>query len=215
MKALFGGSKKKKDKKDTGPKEPVPTLGETSSNLGSRGNVLEGKIKKCNEELKPVLEQLKKASKHSKKTVQGRALNIIKRRKMYEKQLGVLQNQQFNVDQVAFNSESIQSNINMFAAMKEATDAQKVQMEKINYNDLEDMYDNMADMMADQEEINDMMARDFGVDEIDEDEMLEELNELDEELAMAEMEGDVSGGMGMEAEKNKKEEEDVLNDIMN
>eukprot|EP00344_Euplotes_crassus_P011964 CAMPEP_0196996296 /NCGR_PEP_ID=MMETSP1380-20130617/2222_1 /TAXON_ID=5936 /ORGANISM="Euplotes crassus, Strain CT5" /LENGTH=215 /DNA_ID=CAMNT_0042412217 /DNA_START=14 /DNA_END=661 /DNA_ORIENTATION=- len=215
MKALFGGSKKKKDKKDTGPKEPVPTLGETSSNLGSRASVLEGKIKKCNEELKPVLEQLKKASKSTKKGVQGRALNIIKRRKMYEKQLGVLQNQQFNVDQVAFTSESIQGNINMFAAMKEATEVQKVQMEKINYNDLEDMYDNMADMMADQEEINDMMARDFGVDELDEDEMLEELNELDEELAMAEMEGDISGGMGMAAEKNKKEEEDVLNDIMN
>ncbi|CAI2380300.1 unnamed protein product [Moneuplotes crassus] len=215
MKALFGGSKKKKDKKDTGPKEPVPTLGETSSNLGSRSSVLEGKIKKCNEELKPVLEQLKKASKHSKKTVQGRALNIIKRRKMYEKQLGVLQNQQFNVDQVAFNSESIQSNINMFSAMKEATEAQKAQMEKIDYNDLEDMYDNMADMMADQEEINDMMAMNFGVEDFDEDEMLDELNELDEELAMAEMEGDVSSGMGQQAEKNQKEEEDVLNDIMN
>ena len=214
MKALFGGSKKKKDKKDTAPKEPVPTLGETSSNLGSRANVLEGKIKKCNEELRPVLDQLKKASKHSKKSIQGRALNIIKRRKMYEKQLGVLQNQQFNVDQVAFTSESIQSNINMFAAMKEATAAQQAQMEKIDYNDLEDMYDNMADMMADQDEINDMMARDFGC-EIDEDEMLDELNELDEELAMAEMDGDVGAGASKEAEKNNKEEEDVLNDIMN
>mmetsp|Transcript_22933 Transcript_22933/g.25445 ORF Transcript_22933/g.25445 Transcript_22933/m.25445 type:complete len:135 (-) Transcript_22933:42-446(-) len=134
---------------------------------------------------------------------------------MYEKQLTVLQSQQFNVDQVAFNSESIQSNINMFSAMKEATDVQKVQMEKINYNDLEDMYDNMADMMADQEEINEMMSRDFGMDEIDEDEMLDELNELDEELAMAEMDGDVSAGGNKQAEKNNKEEEDVLNDLMN
>ena len=214
MKALFGGSKKKKEKKDTGPKEPVPTLGETSSNLGSRASVLEGKINKCNQELRPVLDQLKKASKHSKKGIQGRALNIIKRRKMYEKQLGVLQNQQFNVDQVAFTSESIQSNISMFSAMKEATTAQKEQMDKIDYNDLEDMYDNMADMMADQEEINDMMTRDFGV-EIDEDEMLEELNELDEELAMEEMNGEVNAGGNNVSEKNKKEEEDTLNDLMN
>ena len=212
MKALFGGSKKKKDRKEA-PKEPVATLGETSNNLGSRGMVIEGKIKKCNEELKPVLEQLKKASKTSKKTIQGRALNIIKRRKMYEKQLGVLQNQQFNVDQVQFNSESIQSNINMFGAMSEATKAQQEQMKKIDYNDLEDMYDNMADMMADQEEINEMMAMDFGVDEVNSDEMLDELNDLDEELAMEEMNGYVAGRG--HAEKNKKEEEDILNDVMN
>ena len=214
MKALFGGSKKSKKSKDTAPKEPVATLGETSSNLGSRANVLEGKVKKCNEELRPVLEQLKKASKNSKKAVQGRALNIIRRRKMYEKQLGVLQNQQFNVDQVAFTSDSIQSNISMFGAMKEATDVQKVQMEKINYNDLEDMMDNMADMMEDQDEINEMMARDFGVDELDEDEMLDELNDLDEELAMDEMTGNL-GGKNSQAEKNRKEEEDILDDVMN
>ena len=211
MKALFGGSKKK-DKKEEGPKEPVPTLGETSQNLGSRAGVIEAKIKKWNEELKPVLEQLKKASKASKKSVQNKALNIIKRRKMYEKQLGVLQNQQFNVDQVQFTSESIQSNISMFQAMSQATKAQQAEMAKIDYNDLEDMYDNMAEMMADQEEINDMMTRDFG-GEIDEDEMLDELNELDEELAMEEMNGKISGKSM--AEKNKKEEEDILNDVMN
>jgi charged multivesicular body protein 5 len=215
MKALFGGGKKKKNTKEV-PKEPAPTLGETSSNLGSRGDVIEGKIRKCNEELKPVLEQLKRASKSSKKSIQGRALNIIKRRKMYEKQLGMLQNQQFNVDQMQFNSESIQSNINMFSAMSEATTAQQTQMEKINYDDVEDLYDNMADMMADQDEINDMMQRDFGVDELDEDEMLDELNELDEELAMEEMNNDYAGSGGNKAsEKNKKEEEDILNDVMN
>ena len=131
---------------------------------------------------------------------------------MYEKQLGVLQNQQFNVDQVQFTSESIQSNISMFQAMSAATKAQQAEMAKIDYNDLEDMYDNMADMMADQEEINDMLTRDFGC-EIDEDEMLDELNELDEELAMEEMTGKVSGKSM--AEKNKKEEEDILNDVMN
>ena len=95
----------------------------------------------------------------------------------------------------------------MFSALKEATEAQKVQMEKINYDDLEDLYDNMADMMADQEEINDMMQRDFGVDEIDEDEMLDELNELDEELAMEEMNSGAMGSGSSKAEKNKKEEE--------
>ena len=87
--------------------------------------MIEAKINKCNQELKPVLEQLKKASKTSKKRIQMKACQILKRRKMYEQQLTQLQNQQFNVDQMAFTSEAIQSNINMFNAMKSATDAQQ------------------------------------------------------------------------------------------
>lgn len=54
---------------------------------------------------------------------------------------------------------------------------------------MEELYENMADMMADQEEINEMMSRDFGVDEIDEDEMMDELNELHEEMIIDEMNG--------------------------
>ena len=127
----------------------MPTLGETSQTLGSRGEMLEAKIKKCNEDLQPILNQLKKATKSSKKRIQMKACQILKRRKMYEAQLSTLQNQQFNVDQMAFTSEQIQSNINMFAAMKEASAAQTEQMKKIDYADLEDLYENMADMMAD------------------------------------------------------------------
>ena len=54
-----------------------------------------------------------------------KACQILKRRRMYEAQLSQLQNQQFNVDQMAFTSEAIQSNINMFNAMKAASDVQQ------------------------------------------------------------------------------------------
>ena len=134
---------------------------------------------------------------------------------MYEQQLNTITNQQFNVDQMAFNSESIQSNIQMFDAMKSASAAQQEQMKKINYNDMEDLYENMAEMMADQEEINEMMERDFGVGEFNEDYLMDELNELNEELAMAEMEGEAQGArLPQQREENKAEEEE-LNDLMN
>ena len=42
-----------------------------------------------------------------KKQLQQKAMHILKRRKMYDGQLGNLQNQQFNIDQVAFANESI------------------------------------------------------------------------------------------------------------
>lgn len=54
-------------------------------------------------------------------------------------------------------------------------------MEKFNFDEVEDLFDDMADMMADQEDIQEMMGRNFGV-EYDESELLDELNELDEEI---------------------------------
>ena len=71
------------------------------------------------------------------------------------------------------------------AAMKEASVVQKEQMKKLNLDDMEDLMDDMQDLMADQEEINEMMAMNFGVD-FDESELQAELDELDEE-AIGEM----------------------------
>ena len=87
-------------------------------------------------------------------------------------------------------------------------------MKKIDYSDMEDLYDNMADLMADQEEINELMCRDFGVGEFNEDELMDELNELDEEIAMEEMNGQVPSGKAKVKEEGKNEEEQ-LNDLMN
>lgn len=65
--------------------------------------------------------------------------------------------------------------------MKEANKVQKEQMAKFDMDEVEDMFDDMAEMMADQEDIQEMMGRNFGV-EYDEAELMDELNELDEEI---------------------------------
>ena len=100
---------------------------------------------------------------------------------MYDSQSTNLMNQQFNVDQMAFNSESIQDTINTVSAMKSAAVVQQQQMKDFNMDEVEDMFDDMADLMADQEEIQEMMGRNFGV-EYDEDELMGELAELDQEI---------------------------------
>ncbi len=46
---------------------------------------------------------------------------------------------------------------------------------------MEDLFDDMADMMADMEEINEVMTRTYNCD-FDESELLGELDELDEEI---------------------------------
>ena len=48
-------------------------------------------------------------------------------------------------------------------------------------DEVDELFDDMQEMMEDQEEIQEMMGRNFGV-EFDEDELMGELNELDEEI---------------------------------
>ena len=58
-------------------------------------------------ELAKIKQQMKTAKGTTYKTLQQKALNILRRRKMYDAQVGNIQNQQFNIDQVQFASESI------------------------------------------------------------------------------------------------------------
>ena len=55
-------------------------------------------------------------------------------------------------------------------------------MKEMDMDAMEDLFEDMADVMADMEEINEVMGRDFNV-EFDENELMGELDELDEELA--------------------------------
>jgi len=66
-------------------------------------------MNECTKQLNDVKHQMKTQKGVSYKNSQAKALTILKRRKMYEAQLANAQNQQFNVDQVQFNSENIQN----------------------------------------------------------------------------------------------------------
>ena len=54
-------------------------------------------------------------------------------------------------------------------------------MKKLDLDKMEDLYDDLADLMADQEEIQEVMSRSYQV-EYNESELMDELNELDEEI---------------------------------
>ena len=82
---------------------------------------------------------------------------------MYDQQLGSLMNQQFNVDQAAFASESMQDTLNTVSALREANTQQQAMMKNFNMDQMEDLFDDMADMMADMEEINECMGRSYDV----------------------------------------------------
>ncbi len=91
-------------------------------------------------------------------------------------------------------------------------------MKKLNMDQLEDLFDDLADMMADQEEIQEVMSRSYQVD-YDETELMDELAELDEDIVNEQL----SDGLNVpsyipqkkqEAAKVEQSEEDQLKNMM-
>ena len=90
MNKLFGTQKKKEVKEE---KYEGPSLGETSAKLGERGDVLQKKVNDLNAELMQIKKEMLNAKGMKKKQLQQKAMHVLKRRKMYDGQLGNLMNQ--------------------------------------------------------------------------------------------------------------------------
>jgi charged multivesicular body protein 5 len=175
MKRVFG------QKKAPGP--PPPSLAEASSSIGKRVDDLDFKISKLDEELLGYKKKLHTAKGPTKATYQKRAMDVLKRKKMYEQQRDQIANQQFNVESAAFGMESIKDTINTVAAMKGANVEFKKQMKHLNVNDVEDMQDDLADLMEDMNEVNEIMGRSYAMpNDIDEADLEAELDMLGDDL---------------------------------
>ena len=86
MNRLFG-TKKKEEKKEE-PKYEGPTLAETSAKMDERSDVLAKKVAGLNTELMAIKKEMLTAKGMKKKQLQQKALHILKRKKMYDGQLG-------------------------------------------------------------------------------------------------------------------------------
>jgi charged multivesicular body protein 5 len=91
MNRVFGKKKQK---------APAPSLGDTSTVLGGRVDEMDKKIEGLENELRVFKDKIKKAkSPAAKQQLQKRAMEVLKRKKMYEQQRDVIAGQQFNIDQ--------------------------------------------------------------------------------------------------------------------
>lgn len=186
MDRIFGKKKKA---------APAPGLADTSAGLGGRVDEMDKKIAGLEQELRVYKDKIKKArTPAAKQAVQKRAMEVLKRKKMYENQRDMVAGQQFNIDQASFGIESAKANVQTIAAMKGANQELKRTMKNdLNIDDVEDLADDMAEMMEDFNEINEALAMNFStpadIDEADldaelemlEDEMFEEEQALGEE----------------------------------
>mmetsp|Transcript_20480 Transcript_20480/g.28191 ORF Transcript_20480/g.28191 Transcript_20480/m.28191 type:complete len:229 (+) Transcript_20480:8-694(+) len=166
---------------------PGPSLGDASTNISGKINELDTKIKGLDDEMRRYKEQLKKTPNNA--TVKKRALDALKRKRMYENQRDQMANQQFNLDQTAFAIETVKNTQVTVAAMKDASKVLKKEQKKINLADLEDMQDDMEDLLEDVGEINEILGRSYGCPEgVDEEDLDAELACLEDEFESEEIE---------------------------
>ena len=89
---------------------------------------------------------------------------------------------QFNVDNVQFTTEQIQTAIDTATTMKEAVGVQKQMMQKVNIDQMQDLADDMADMQEETAEIQEILSENYALDAFNEEEVMGELDELDEDV---------------------------------
>lgn len=187
MKRVFG------KKKAPGP--PAPSLGDASSAVGKRADHMDVKIAALDKELNGYKQKLKNTkSPAAKKNIQKRAVEVLKRKRMYEQQRDTLMGQQFNMDQAAFGIESAKATIDSVAAMKAANvELKKAIRKDLNVDDVDDLADDMAEMMEEMNEINEAMGRNFATPEdITEADLEAELDMLEDELEEEDLVGDAT-----------------------
>ena len=68
------------------------------------------------------------------------------------------------------------------SALKAGNEVMKNTVKELDMDNIEDLYDDMAEMMEDMEEVQEVMGRAYNC-EFDEEGLMDELNELDEEIA--------------------------------
>ena len=107
------------------------------------------KIAQLDKELKAYRDKLKTTKNAAaKKNIQKRAMEVLKRKRMYETQRDQLAGQQFNIDQAAFGIESAKASVSTVAAMKAAnTELKKTIKNDLKIDDVDELADDMAELM--------------------------------------------------------------------
>jgi charged multivesicular body protein 5 len=134
MHRLFGKAK---------PKEPAPSLGDAATSINNRVSAIDDKIKQLDSELSKFKEQLKKAKGPAAENIKRRAIETLRRKRMYESQRDQMAGQAFNIEQTSFAIETVKDTQTTIFAMKAAQEQLRTEHKKINISEVEDMQDDL------------------------------------------------------------------------
>ncbi|XP_077480036.1 charged multivesicular body protein 5 [Stigmatopora argus] len=176
MNRIFGSGK---------PKAPPPNLTDCINNVDSRGESIDKKIARLDAELVKYKEQMKKMRDGpSKNMVKQKAMRILKQKRMYEGQRGNLMQQSFNMEQTNYSIQTLKDTKTTVDAMKVGLKEMKKAYKHVNIDKIENIQDDLEDMMADANDIQESLGRSYGTPEIDDDDLEAELSALGDEFLM-------------------------------
>lgn len=202
MERLFGARKAAPE----GPK-----LQEVIDQNDSKITDVQKKIKQIDGELFQLRQRLNGMPDNSSKSrLRQRALASLKQKRVLENRLETLMKHNMNMEQAVMTSESLQTSMSTFNALKTSVKEMKKNQKNIDMRSIEKLQDDMAESLENANEINDMFG-DYNLD-VDEEELDAELETL--ELDITEEEGVPSylninptdnETTGLEDEENKVE----------
>jgi len=147
---------------------------------------LDEKIRKLDEQLLKHRDAIRKMRPGAAQdAAKQRALAVLKQKRMYEQQREQLYGQQANIDGATFMMEGLQTNIQVVSAMSEGNKQMQTMMKKNKELQIDNVYktmDQMADLHADFEEIQDALGSYNAPVDVDEDELMGELDALGDEV---------------------------------
>ncbi|CAJ1375525.1 unnamed protein product [Effrenium voratum] len=128
-------------------------LQDAAANLEQKIEELGSKIQKADEEARQWV-----AKQSTDPTAKARAMQALKRKKLYEQQRDQLVDTQFNVENLAFQQEQATITASTVEAMKKATDQLKKQTQNIGVNEVDKLTDEMQDISAEMKDIQAALA---------------------------------------------------------
>ncbi|XP_064097838.1 LOW QUALITY PROTEIN: charged multivesicular body protein 4b-like [Macrobrachium nipponense] len=202
---IFGGGKNEK----------APTAGEAIQKLRDTEEML---IKKQDFLEKKIDQEVSIARQNGTKNKRV-ALQALKRKKRYEKQLQQIDGTLSTIEMQREALESANTNTNVLQTMGEAAKALKAAHQHMDVDKVHDMMDDIAEQQDLAKEISEAISNPvaFG-DDVDEDDLLAELEELEQEAldeklletggAVTDELPDVPTAVPSQPAKQKKQEED-------
>lgn len=170
LRKIFGGS----DENKTNERKPIESKSSPIDALSKLKKTAETLEKRKTHLNTKITEFMKKAREKMKKGDKRGAMMLLKKKKMYEKEITKIEGSQMNMEQQIITIEGMYTNKLVFDNLKNTNNCIKTLHNTMDIEDVEDLHDDINEAMENSNEISELMSRPIG-EEYDEDELLEEL----------------------------------------
>jgi charged multivesicular body protein 5 len=166
------------------PRPAAPSLDSAVNNSNLRISNLEARAQKCETDLGNYKREMARHPKGSAtyQSFRRRAMDALREKKRIEQQLGLAGNMANNLRTVQDTKYMLQDTQQAAAALKGTVGDLQREQAKVNIDELQDLHDQMGDIVADTQEVQEIMGTSFAVDGMDESEFDAELDGLEAEI---------------------------------